>query len=131
MSKTRILVLKYDLTNWDIISKEGYFIYSYLDDVHRYIKIQRYSEKIKEPAFSYNDFLERGMSGDCYVQDLKSLSTMNNKICRSLANTLVSDVPTKLKLIPRRIPNGMSNDWENIAKTLINEFLFGNTQKMS
>ncbi|MHA1500087.1 MAG: hypothetical protein ACTSXN_04490 [Promethearchaeota archaeon] len=40
MSKTRILVLKYDLTNWDIISKEGYFIYSYLDDVHGFPETQ-------------------------------------------------------------------------------------------
>ncbi|MHA1499521.1 MAG: hypothetical protein ACTSRT_18490 [Promethearchaeota archaeon] len=131
MSKTRILVLKYDKTNWDIISEDGYFIYSYLDDEDRYIKIQRYSEKIKEPAFSYFDFLERCMSGDCYIQEFKSFSTMNNRFCKSLANTLVSDVPIKLGLITHSIPKDKSNEHEMIAKTLINEFLFGNTQKAS
>ncbi|MHA1104936.1 MAG: hypothetical protein ACTSPN_04350 [Promethearchaeota archaeon] len=71
------------------------------------------------------------MSGDCYVQDLKSFSTMNNRLCKSLANTLVSDVPIKVKLITHSIPKDKSNEHEMIAKTLINEFLFGNTQKVS
>jgi len=132
MSKTRILVLKYDKTNWDIISEDGYFIYSYLDDEYKYMKIQRYSEKITMPVFSYDELLERVALGNAYIDDYDNFSIMSAEIFEDTARELSSiKTSSELEVVRHIIPMDTPSGWRTIAKAMINDFLFGNTQKAS
>ena len=132
MTTINFLVLKYTETDWDIVSENGHLAYSYLDDEYRYIKIQRYRDSIQKPVFTYEGLLEQLALGDSYIDDLETYSFMNAEIFEETAKDLSSSHTSRVfevtqHVIPKDTPSG----WENIAKALINEFLFGKTQRAS
>jgi len=132
MSKTRILVLKYDKTNWDLIDSKGNFAYSYLDDEYKYIKIQRYSEKIAMPVFSYDELLERVALGNAYIDDYDNFSIMSAEVFEDTAKMISThETSSELEVIQHVIPMDTPSGWRTIAKAVINDFLFGNTQKVN
>ena len=130
MTKTRLLVLKYNKTDWDILSESGELAYSYLDDVYRYIKIQRHGDKIQKPVFTYEGLLEQLALGNTFIEDLDTFSLMNAEIFEEIAKDLaIRNSSTEFEVIVHTIPKDTPSGWEVIAKGLINEFLFGKTQK--
>ena len=130
MTKTKILVLKYNETDWDIISESGELVYSYLDDEYGYMKIQRYMDKIEKPVFTYDGLLEQLALGNAYIEDLETFSRMNAEIFEEIANDLAKrNSNTEFEITVHSIPEDTPSGWEAIAKALINEFLFGKTQK--
>jgi len=129
MTNVRFLVLKYDETNWDVISGDGHLAYSYLDEEFGHIKIQRYSDAIEKPVFTYEGLLEQLALGDSYIEDLETFSSMNNEIFEELIKELSSFEVGKVEITTHAIPRDTPSGWEAIARALINEFLFGDTQK--
>jgi len=130
MTKTKLLVLKYNETDWDIISESGELAYSYLDDEYGYIKIQRHGDKIEKPVFTYMGLLEQLALGNTYIENPDTYSLMNAEIFEEIARDLAirnstTEFGVSVHVIPKDTPSG----WEAIAKALINEFLFGKTQK--
>ena len=90
MTNVRFLVLKYDETNWDVISGDGHLAYSYLDEEYGFIKIQRYVDPIEKPVFTYEGLLEQLALGDSYIEDLETFSEMNAEIFEELIKELSS-----------------------------------------
>jgi len=130
MTKTRLLVLKYNETDWDIISESGELAYSYLDNECRYMKIQRHGDKIEKPVFTNEGLLEQLALGNTYIEDLETFSAMNAEIFEEIAKDLsIRNSSKEFAITVHSIPTDTPSGWEAIAKALINEFLFGKTQK--
>ena len=132
MTKTKFLVLKYNETDWDIMAENGNFAYSYLDEKEECIKIQRYSEKIAMPVFSYDELLERIALEDSFIDDHDDFSIMSAEIFEITAKKLSSiKTSSELEVVSHVIPLDTPSGWREIAKAMINEFLFADSQKAS
>ena len=132
MNKTRFLILKHDENDWDIICENGQFAYSYPDEGLGYIKIQRYTDRIEKPFFTYDGMLEQiAYDGGAYVEDHEEITQMNVELFEQIAKELSSsETATIFEVSTQIIPRDGTSTWEAISRAMINEFLFGNTQKI-
>jgi hypothetical protein len=128
MKKTEILVIKYDEQNWDIVTHLGAFAYGYFDTEVGCMKVQYHDQRINIPIVSYDGLISYVMREECDEELHENYTMMSSEIFEQTAKYLLPEgQPFDVKMV--QLSEDSFEKREEIAKALINEFLFGKIQK--
>jgi len=128
MKKTEILVIKYDEQNWDIVTQHGAFAYGYFGTKVGCIKVQYHDQHIDIPMVSYDGLISYMMREECDEELHENYTMMSSEIFEKTVKYLLpEDQPFDVKVV--QLSEDSFEKREEIAKALIDEFLFGKVQK--